>query len=180
MDAPVVELPRGFCEGVERGRRPHEDALQPNGQRFDGLRRRAGLGVNFDDVGSVPRAVVFSEAGHGALLQLLDPLDLSLKSVADVDGKPRVFGIEDIPLGASLEGVGMGFDEVFKSVDSSVELAYFSCMVVLSLFNRFEQRLGDALQGVGVEISAAVKDVSGRAGRDGVVGEGVSGGDRDR
>ena len=104
----------------------------------------------------------------------------SLKSVADVDSKSGIFGVEDIPLRASLEGVGVGFNEVFKLVDPSIELAYFGCMVVLSLFNCFEQRLGNALQGVGVEISAAVEDVSGRAGRDGVIGEGVSRGDQNR
>ena len=43
----------------------------------------------------------------------------------------------------------------------TVELTYFGHMVVLSLFNRFEQCLGDTLQSVGVEVSAAVEDVSG-------------------
>ena len=52
-------------------------------------------------------------------------------------------------------------------------------VVVFSLFDCLEQRFGDALQGVGVEVSAAVKDVSGRSGRDRVVGEGVSMWDRD-
>ena len=94
------------------------------------------------------------------MLQLFDPFDFSLKTIADVDGEPGVLGVKDIPLRASLEGVGVGLDKVFQSVDPSVELAYFGCMVVLSLFNCFEQRLGDALQGVGVEVSAAVEDVS--------------------
>ena len=131
-------------------------------------------------MGGVSRAIVFGEAGHSALLQVLDPLDLSLKSVADVDGKPRVFGIEDIPLGASLEGVGVGFDKVFKSVNSGVELAYFGCVVILSLFDCFKEGFGDALQGIGVEIGAAVEDIGGRSGRDGVVGEGMSRWDGDR
>ena len=54
----------------------------------------------------------------------------------------------------------MRFDEVFKSGDSSVELPYFGHMVGLSLFDRFEQCFGDTLQGIGVEIGAAVEDVS--------------------
>ena len=58
----------------------------------------------------------------------------------------------------------MGFDEVFQPVDSGVELPYFGHVVVLSLFDCFEQGFGDALQGIGVEVSAAVKDVSGRSG----------------
>ena len=131
-------------------------------------------------MGSVPRTIVFGKARHCALLQLFDPLDFPLKTVADVDGKPRVLGVEDIPLGATFEGVGVGFDEIFKSVNSSVELVYFSRVVVLPLFDRFEQCLSDPLQSVGVEVSAAVENVSGGLGRDGVVGDGMSGWDRDR
>ena len=112
-------------------------------------------------MGGVARTVIFGEASHCALLQLLDPLNFSLETVADVDGEPRVFGVKDISLGAALEGVGVGLDEVLESVDPGIELAHFSCMVVLPLLDRFEQRLGDALQGVGVKVSAAVKDVSG-------------------
>ena len=118
------------------------------------------MGVDFDDVGSVAWTVVFGEAGHGTLFQLFDPFDLPLKAVADIDGKPWVLGIEDISFGASLEGVGMGLDQVFESVDPGVELSYFSGMIVFSLFNCFEQGFGDALQGVGVEIGTAVEDVS--------------------
>ena len=111
-------------------------------------------------MGSVPGAVILGEARHCALFQLFDPFDLSLETVANVDSEPRVFGVEDVPLGAAFEGIGVGSDKVFESVDSSVELAYFSCMVVLPLFDRFEQGLGDALQGVGVEVGAAVENVS--------------------
>ena len=161
VDTPVIKLPRGFGKGVEGGRRPQEDTFQPHRERFDRLRGGTGLGINFDDVRGVPGTVVFSEAGHCSLLQLFDPLDLPLKAVADVDGETRVFSVEDVPLGAPLESVGVGFDEVFESVDSSVELAYFGRVVVLPLFDRFEQRLGDPLQGVGVKVSAAVKDISG-------------------
>ena len=161
MDPPVVELPRSFRKGVECRRRPQEDTFQPDRKGFDGFGRCTGLSVDLDDVGSVARAVVFGEAGHSALLQLFDPFDFSLKAVADVDGEPGIFGVEDIPLRASLEGIGMGLDEVFESVDPGVELVYFGCVVILSLFDRFEQRLGDALQGVWVEISTAVEDVSG-------------------
>ena len=119
------------------------------------------MSVDFDDVRSVPWAVVFSKTGHCALLQLFDPFDLLLKAIADIDGETWVFGIENIPLRASFESVGMGFDKVFESVDSSVELMYFGHVVVLSLFDRFEQRFGDALQGVGVKVSAAVENVGG-------------------
>ena len=115
-------------------------------------------------MGSVAWTIVFGEAGHGALLQMLDPLNLPLKAVADVDSEPGILGVEDVPLRATLEGVGVGLDEVLESIDSSVELAYLSCVVVLSLLDRFEQRFGDPLQGVGVKVSAAVKDVSGRSG----------------
>ena len=118
------------------------------------------MGVDFDDVGSIAWTIVFGEAGHGTLLQLFDPFDLSLKAVADVDGKPRVLGIEDVSFGASLEGVGMGFDQVFEPVDPGVELSYFGGVIAFPLFNCFEQGFGDALQGVGVEIGAAVEDVS--------------------
>ena len=138
------------------------------------------MSVDLDDVGSVARTVVFSEAGHGALLQVFDPFNFPLKAVADIDGEPGVFGVKNIPLRASLEGVGVGFDEVFKSIDSSVELTHFGRMIVFSLFDHFKQRFGDALQGVGVEIGAAVENVSSRSGQDRVVGEGVSGRDRDR
>ena len=131
------------------------------------------MSVDFDNMRGVPGTVVFGKTGHGALLQLFDPLDLPLKAVADVDSESGIFGVEDVPLGATLEGVGMGLDEVLEPVDSGVELAYLSCVVVFPLFDRFEQRFGDPLQGVGVKVSAAVKDVSGRSGRDGVIGERV-------
>ena len=72
------------------------------------------------------------------MLQLFNPLDFSLKAIADVDDEARVLGIENIPLGASLEGVGVGFNEVFESVDSSVELAYLGRVVVFPLFDGFE------------------------------------------
>ena len=138
MDTPVVELPRSLCESVECCRRPQEDTLQPNREGFDGFGCRTGLSVDLDDVGSVTRAVVFGETGHGALLQLFDPLNLPLKTVADVDSKPRVFGVEDVPLGASLKGIGVGFDEVLESVDSGVELTYFSRVVIFPLLDCFE------------------------------------------
>ena len=108
----------------------------------------------------VPRTVVFGEAGHCPLLQLLDPLNLSLQTIADVNCKPWILGIEDVSFGAPLEGISMGFDEVFQSGDSSVELQHFGSVVGLPLFNGFEQRLSNALQGVGVEVGAAVQDVS--------------------
>ena len=138
MDTPVVELPRGLCEGVECRRWPQEDTFQPDRKGFDGFGCRTGLSVDLDDVGSVARAVVLGEAGHGALLQLFDPFDLPLKAVADVDSKSGILGIEDIPLRASLEGVGVGFDEVFESVDSSVELAHFGHVIVFPLLDCFE------------------------------------------
>ena len=161
MDAPIVELPRSLSKGVERGRRPQEDALQPNGKGLDGFCCCARLGVNFDDMGGVSRAVVLRETGHRALFQLLDPFDFSLKPIANVDGETWIFGIEDIPLRAALEGVGVGFDEVFKSIDPRIELAYLGRVVVFSLFDCLKQRFGDALQGIRVEVSAAVEDVSG-------------------
>ena len=179
MDAPIVELPCSFREGVERCRRPQEYTFQPDGERFNGLGCGAGLGVDFDDMGSVTRTVVFGEAGHCALLQLFDPLDFSLEAVADVDGESRVFGVKDIPLGAALEGIGVCFDEIFESIDPTVEFPYFGHVVVFPLLDCFEQRLGDTLQGVRVKVGAAVKDVSGRSGRDGVVGEYVTRGNGD-
>ena len=72
------------------------------------------------------------------MLQLFDPLDLPLKAIADVDSEPGVFGVENIPLRASLEGIGVGFDEILESVDSGVELTYFGHMVVFPLLDRFE------------------------------------------
>ena len=118
------------------------------------------MSVDFDDMGSVPRAVVLGEAGHRALLQLFDPFDFSLQPIADVDSEPRVFGVENVPLGALFEGVSMGLDEVLKSGDSGIEFPDFGDVVGLPLFDGFEQRLGDALQGIGVEVRAAVQDVS--------------------
>ena len=161
MDTPVVELPRSFRKGVERSRRPQEDAFQPDREGFDGFCHSARLGVDLDDVRGVPGTVVFGEAGHRALLQLLDPFDFSLEAVADVDSKTWVFGIEDIPLGASLKGVGVGLDEVLESIDSGIELPYLGCVIIFSLLDCFKQRFGDSLQGVRVKIGAAVEDVGG-------------------
>ena len=179
MDTPIVELPRSFREGVERGRRSQEYRLQPDGERFDGLSCGAGLSIDLDDVRGVARTVVFGEAGHSALLQLFDPFDFPLQTVADVDGEPWVLGVKDISFGAALEGVGMRLNEVFEPIDPAVEFPHLSRVVVFSLLNCFEQRLGDTLQGVGVKVSAAVENVSGRTGRDRVVGEGVSRRNRD-
>ena len=80
------------------------------------------LGIDFDDMGSVPGTVIFGETGHSTLLQLLDPFDFSLQAIADVDSEPWVFGVKDISLGTTFEGVGVGFDKVFKSGDLGVEL----------------------------------------------------------
>ena len=110
---------------------------------------------------SVPGAVVFGEACHCALFQMFDPFDLSLKTVADVNGEPGVFGVEDVSFGAAFESVGMSLDEVLEPVDPAVELSYLGQVIVFSLFDRFEQRLGDALQGIGVEVRTTVQDVSG-------------------
>ena len=164
MDAPVVELPRGFRKGIECGRRPQEYAFQPRGERLDGFGRSAGLSVDLDDVGGVARTVILGETGHSALFQLFDPLDLSLKAIANVDGEPGIFGVKDVSLGASLKGVGVSFDEVLELVDSGVELPYFGCVIIFSLFNCLEQGFGDPLQGIRVEVGAAVKDVSSRSG----------------
>ena len=78
MDAPVIKLSRGLGEGVESGRRPQKNALQPHGERFDRLCSSTGLRVNFDDVQGVSGTVVFSEASHRPLLQVFDPFDFSL------------------------------------------------------------------------------------------------------
>ena len=160
MDTPVVQFSRRLSQGVEGGRWPQENAFQPHGEWLDWFRCGTWLGINFDDMRGVARAVVLSETGHGALLQLLDPLDFPLKTIADVNGKARVFSVKDVSFRASFEGVGVGFDEIFKLVDPSIELAYFGHVIVLSLFDRFEQCLGDALQGVGVEVGAAVENIS--------------------
>ena len=159
MDAPVVELPCSLRESVERCRRSHEDTLQPGGKGLNGLGRCTGLSVDFDDVGSVSRTVVRGVARHRALLQLLDPLDLPLKAVADVDSEPRVLGVEDVPLWATFEGVGMVLKEVLESINPTVELLHLSLVIVFSLFEGFEQRFGDALEGVGVEVGTHVENV---------------------
>ena len=138
MDTPVVKLPRGFSKGVEGSGRPQEDTFQPYRERFDWFCGGTGLGVDFDDMGGVSGTVVFGEAGHGALLQLFDSFDFLLQSITDVDSEPWVFGVEDIPLGTPLEHVGVGFDEVFKSIDSGIELPYLGHMVFLSLSDCFE------------------------------------------
>ena len=138
------------------------------------------MSVDLDNVRGVAWAIVLGKTGHSALLQLLDPLDFSLETIADIDGEAWVFGVEDVSFGAPLKGVGMGFDEVLEPIDPTVEFPYFGDMVVFPLLDRFEQGLGDALQGVRVEVGAAVKDVSGRSGRDGVVGKCVPRGDGDR
>ena len=111
-------------------------------------------------MGSIPGTVVFGEASHSALLQLFDPFDFPLKAIADIDSEPGIFGVEDIPLRAPLEGISVGFDEILEPIDSSVELAHFGHVIVFSLLDCFKQRFGDALQGVGIEVSAAVEDVS--------------------
>ena len=135
MDAPIVEFPCSFREGVERCRWPQKYAFQPDGERLDGLGRSTGLSIDFDDVGSVTWTVVLGEAGHCALLQLFDPFNFSLQTVADVDGESRVFGIEDIPFGAALEGVGVRLNEVFEPIDPAVKFPDFGRMVVFSLLN---------------------------------------------
>ena len=72
------------------------------------------------------------------MLQLFDPLDFSLKTIADVDGEPGVLSVEDISFRAALEGVGVRFDKVFESVDSAIELSYLGHVVIFSLFDRFK------------------------------------------
>ena len=111
-------------------------------------------------MGSVSGAVIFGETSHRALLQLFDPLDFSLKTIADIDGEPGVFGVENVPFWATFKGVCVSLDKVFKSIDPTVELSHFGHVVVLTLLDCFEQGLGDALQGVGVEVGAAVENVS--------------------
>ena len=96
------------------------------------------MGVDLDDVRSVLGTIVFGEAGDSSLLQLLDPLNFPLQTIADVDCEPWIFGVEDVSFGASFEGVGVSFDEVFKSGDSGVELQDFGGVVGLSLFDCFK------------------------------------------
>ena len=110
-------------------------------------------------MGSVSRAIVFGIARNRALLQLLDPLNLALKAVADIDSERGVFGIENVPLWAAFEGLSVLLDEIFESDDPTVEFLYLGLVVFFSLFEGLEQRLGDALQGVGVEIGAHVENV---------------------
>ena len=121
MDAPVVKLPCRFSESVEGGRQPQENALQPYEERLDRFCCGTRLGVNFDNVRGVSRTVIFGEAGHRSLLQLFDPFDFSLQTVADVDSETWVFGVKNVPLRAAFEGVGVGLDKVFESEDSSIE-----------------------------------------------------------
>ena len=121
MDPPIVEFPCRFGEGVESGRRPQEDRFQPDWKGFNWLGCSAWLSIDFDDVGGVARTVVFGEAGNCALLQLFDPFDLALEAVADVNGEPGVFGVEDVSLRAVLEGVGVGLDQIFESDDTGIE-----------------------------------------------------------
>ena len=58
MDAPVIELSCGFCEGIERCRRSQEYAFQPDGKGLDGFGCGTGLSVDLDDVRGVARAAV--------------------------------------------------------------------------------------------------------------------------
>ena len=53
----------------------------------------------------------------------------------------------------------MGFDKVFESGDPSVEFPHFCGVVGFSLFDCLEQCLGDALQGVRVEVRATIQDI---------------------
>ena len=138
MDAPIVEFPCRFREGVKRCRRPQEYGFQPDGKRLDGLSRSARLSVDLDDVGSVAWSVVFGEAGHCALLQLFDPFDFPLQAVADVDGEPRVLSVKDISFGAALEGVGVRFNKVLEPIDPAVKFSYFGHVIIFSLLNCFE------------------------------------------
>ena len=138
MDAPIVELFCSFRESVERCRWPQKYAFQPDRKGLDGFSRGAGLSVDLDNVGSVAWTVIFGEAGHCALLQLFDPFDFPLQAVADIDGKPRVLGVEDIPFGAALEGVGVCLNEIFEPIDPAVEFPHFGHVVVFPLFNCFE------------------------------------------
>ena len=96
------------------------------------------MSVDFDNVRGVPGTVVFGVARHRTLLQLLDPLDLPLKAVADVDGKRGVLGIENVPLRATLEGLGVLLEEILKSIDPAIELLNFGLMVVFALLKCFE------------------------------------------
>ena len=103
------------------------------------------MSVDFDNVGGISGTIVFGVARHRALLQLLDPLDLPLKAVADVDGERGVLGVENVPLWAAFESFVVLLDQVFKSDDPTVELLYLGLVVLFSLFKGFEQRFGDAL-----------------------------------
>ena len=131
-------------------------------------------------MGGISGSVVFGVACHRTLLQLFDPFDFPLKAVADIDGERRVLGIENVPFRAAFEGLSVLLEEVLEPVDPAIKLLHLGLMVGLALFDGFEQRLGDALEGVGVKVGAHVEYVSGRAGRDGVIGGGVSRRDRDR
>ena len=115
-------------------------------------------------MGSVSGTIFFGVTRHSALLQWLDPFDLPLKAIADIDGESRVLGVENVPLWAAFESVGVLLDQVFKSVDPTVELLYLNPVVLFSLFEGFEQHFGDALQGVGVEVGSHVENVSCRSG----------------
>ena len=53
----------------------------------------------------------------------------------------------------------MGLDKVFESEDTGIEFGHLGDVVSFSLFNGFKQRLGDALQGIGVEVGATIQDV---------------------
>ena len=55
----------------------------------------------------------------------------------------------------------MGFDKILELGNSGVELSDLGDVIGFPLFNCFEQGFGDALQGVGVEVGAAVQNVSG-------------------
>jgi hypothetical protein len=122
------------------------------------------LSVDFDNVGVAARAVICGEYREHTLVKHFDPFGGAMESVAKGHGEIRVLSIFNIPLGASLEVVLVGFDIGFELGNLFFEVSLLLDMVLLPNSDGTNQRGGNPLEHNCVDVSFYGEDCGDRMG----------------
>jgi hypothetical protein len=121
-DAPVIEFASGVLdEGVSRGV-PSEQVEKPARKGFDGCRGVSRGGVYIGDSGGAGAKGSVAKGSDAVVVELLDPLDGLVKSLADGYLECGIMAIVfHISLGWNAESVFVIFDLFVEAGNSVIE-----------------------------------------------------------
>jgi hypothetical protein len=152
LDAPVVQFIGCLHQCEEICIWPSEDALKPSWKRLHWLGDSARLSIDLDEMGAATWAVICSEHREHTLVEHFDPLCGAMEPVANYDSEIWVFGVFNIPFGASLEVVFMSFNLGFKLGNLLFEMPLLLNMALLPNSDGTDQGGCNSMEGDCIDV----------------------------